>query len=748
MNTLIKNKEIKLYSFDIFDTLVTRRVGLPRGIFAIMQNSIKSSSTFSEDFRNNFYTIRIESEIKARENSDFREISFENIYYQMKQDFNLSDEDCNYLKSLEIQTELENLVGIEENILKIKSLIEKEERVVLISDMYYSEKTLRMFLSHISPIFEKIKIYVSSEYKTSKHEGKLYKIVQSEEKISPKEWLHKGDNKISDIKRAKSLKIQTEYFEFSPLTKYEEELLTLYPENLDFYFLVGASRIARLNKNNNQEKYDFGASFAAPVLYNYINWILDNTIKKEFKTLHFIARDGYIPKIVADMIIKKRGLNINTKYIYGSRLAWRIPSEENYELFIQFLMEEYSQKLSLSFLAYRLHIDVSQINQYLNIKNPEKIFNETERNWLRKELIYNPKIKQAIIQANQERINLLLDYIKQEISLDKDIAFVDVNGSGKTQDILNLYINKISNSTVHTFYLSSNCTNEKGDISKKYTYCKNPKQQIHYCELLFRSLGGQTVGYKKDNNIILPIRENLSNNAILEWGFESYVEGIKDFTDIILNIDKSIDDVNLCYLYQDYITTKCDYATAVILGDIPFATIGDEKDIKKAAPELSLWQILLLTIKGKQIEEISEFPHITIVRGNFISNFVKQLLLNIQKTPKLFIEIKLYLLLKSLKNQTIMFWGASLWLEHFIKKYRIKNNNVLGIIDKNPNRQGNFIDSYQIFSPEELKNQKPNYILMTIKNHNKSIYSDLKNNINENYQDVKLLPNIFETKLL
>lgn len=36
-----KVKQIELYSFDIFDTLVTRRVGTPRGIFALMQEKIK-----------------------------------------------------------------------------------------------------------------------------------------------------------------------------------------------------------------------------------------------------------------------------------------------------------------------------------------------------------------------------------------------------------------------------------------------------------------------------------------------------------------------------------------------------------------------------------------------------------------------------------------------------------------------------------------------------------------------------------
>ena len=737
-------KTFELYSFDVFDTLITRRVGIPRGIFPLMQEEIKDKISLPKDF----YTIRCESERLAREIGECKEITFDDIYRKMQADYSLSDEIISYLKDLEIKTELENLVGIDENILKVKELLKKEERVVLISDMYHSSNTIRMFLSHISPVFEKIKIYVSSEYKTSKYEGKLFRIVQQQENINPQKWVHTGDNKISDIKKAKNIKIKTKYFEFPKLMKYEEELLALYPDNVDYQKLVGASRITRLNKSKNKEKYDFGASFTAPIVYNYVNWILEESLKKGFKTLHFIARDGYIPKIVADMIIEKRGLDIKTKYIYGSRLAWRLPCEENFEPFIELMMKECFGKLSLSLLAYRLHVDIGEINQYLKIKNPKAIFSDEERIILKNKISRNKELKQVILNANKEKIELLNDYIKQEFDLDKNIVFVDVNGSGKTQDILTLYLNQYCKSTVHTFYISTSFPAENIALSQKYTYCTKAKPHYHYFELLCRSLGGQTIGYRKANNKVIPVREIVSDDIILNWGFESYLQGIKDFTKEILYLKKSINDVNLCYLYHDYLTTKCDYNTAVILGDIPFLTIGDEKNIKKAAPELPLWKIILLLIKGRKIDELSEFPHITLMRGNIVSNFVKQSFLRTQQFPKCFIELRLYFKLKSLKNKKLMFWGASLWLEDFIKRYKINNKNILGIIDKNPNRQGCYISSYQIYSPNELAIYNPDYLLMTIKNHNRSIYYDVDSFISKNYPNIKLLPNIFENDFL
>ena len=95
-------------------------------------------------------------------------------------------------------------------------------------------------------------------------------------------------------------------------------------------------------------------------------------------------------------------------------------------------------------------------------------------------------------------------------------------------------------------------------------------------------------------------------------------------------------------------------------------------------------------------------------------------------------------------NEEIVFWGASLFLKDFIKKFHIKTDNVVGIIDKNPNEQGRFIGKYKVFSPDEIKNLKPKYVILTIKNNNFKIYQDIKKTLKKDFPEVKLLPNIFE----
>ena len=317
---MIKQKTKKLYSFDIFDTLVTRKVAMPAGIFALMQE--KLDKDLPENFREDFYIIRINSEKYAREicnkENGTREIIFDDIYSYMQEQYKLSSDEIEKIKQLEIETELENLLPIDKNINELKKLIQDGNEVVLISDMYHSESTIRMFLCHIDKVFNDIKIYVSSEYKKNKHSGQLFTQVQEIEGIAFKNWSHHGDNIQADIKKPKSLGIRTIHTPLPELMPYEKEVLELYPSNSLFQAIVGSARLCRMNvQKKNQDKYDFGASYAAPIIYNYVNWVIDEALEKGFKTLHFVARDGYIPKIVADIIIQKRNLDIKTKYIYG-----------------------------------------------------------------------------------------------------------------------------------------------------------------------------------------------------------------------------------------------------------------------------------------------------------------------------------------------------------------------------------------------------------------------------------------------
>ena len=132
----------QLYSFDIYDTLITRKTATPEGIFALMQKQLEELREYQslpKRLIQNFFIIRIQAEKVARNTyitGDIYDITLAQIYECVRLTSALSQEQTTKLMQLEIETEFNNSLPITQNIEKVKDLIKNGERVVLISNMY------------------------------------------------------------------------------------------------------------------------------------------------------------------------------------------------------------------------------------------------------------------------------------------------------------------------------------------------------------------------------------------------------------------------------------------------------------------------------------------------------------------------------------------------------------------------------------------------------------------------------------
>ena len=99
----------------------------------------------------------------------------------------------------------------------------------------------------------------------------------------------------------------------------------------------------------------------------------------------------------------------------------------------------------------------------------------------------------------------------------------------------------------------------------------------------------------------------------------------------------------------------------------------------------------------------------------------------------------LYTILQS--NKKVLLWGASLFLENFLKKYEISKKyypNILGIIDKNSSRTGSLLSDYEISTPEILKDCEAEEIILTVINSLNERYEEVKTYLNEQNINIKL----------
>lgn len=176
---------VDVVSFDIFDTLIERRVDRPIDIFSIVGNRVLGSK-----YEKIFQQERIEAERLARDKSNNREVTLDEIYQELTK-YDLSVQ--NALKQEEVKQELVGCYFKQEMKPVYNEVLKLEKRVFFISDMYLPKDVIEQML-HKCGINGYEKLYVSNEYGKNKLSGELFKIVLQENNIGPNNMIHLGDS--------------------------------------------------------------------------------------------------------------------------------------------------------------------------------------------------------------------------------------------------------------------------------------------------------------------------------------------------------------------------------------------------------------------------------------------------------------------------------------------------------------------------------------------------------------------------
>ena len=93
-------------------------------------------------------------------------------------------------------------------------------------------------------------------------------------------------------------------------------------------------------------------------------------------------------------------------------------------------------------------------------------------------------------------------------------------------------------------------------------------------------------------------------------------------------------------------------------------------------------------------------------------------------------------MIRQFQNKKIMFYGASLFLENFLKKHPIIKN-VIGIIDKDSNKINKDFCGYKVFPPSYIETLKPDNVILTIVNNNQEIYLSLFDTIFSKHPEIE-----------
>jgi len=197
------------YSFDIFDTVLTRAVLHPKDVFHLVQQRL--ASHHAADYPRLcrcFWGARTWSEFMARRRTIAEDITLQNIYDSLAGDFGLDDAERDLLLATELATESDMLVPIDGAVNLLSAARTARAGVVFISDMYLPSGFIQGVLERFGLFLPGDRLYVSGEVGKSKVSGNLYRHVLGDLGIQPGLLVHCGDNPVSDCRVPHALGIR------------------------------------------------------------------------------------------------------------------------------------------------------------------------------------------------------------------------------------------------------------------------------------------------------------------------------------------------------------------------------------------------------------------------------------------------------------------------------------------------------------------------------------------------------------
>lgn len=307
MNRIYKfSKQFKYISFDIFDTLLFRPYENPTDLFEHLGilNNVKD-----------FKKIRINAEIKAREVSKYSEINIDEIYENIPSDLM-------YLKEQEKMLE-KSILTPNIRLVKLINKLKKIGKIIIItSDMYLDKNTIYDILNKNSIKYDCL--FLSSEYRKTKHNGDLFEEIINKFGIDYSEILHIGDNEHADYKMSTKLGIHAIH-----INKYKDDVnIKSYTKCDNIIFNINLHMLKIYKYHFFMEYWEeIGYKYAGILSLFLSNEVQKNVIENNINNLMFIARDGFLIRKFYRLLHNQ----VPSYYIYLSRYISKFLDDTNFK---------------------------------------------------------------------------------------------------------------------------------------------------------------------------------------------------------------------------------------------------------------------------------------------------------------------------------------------------------------------------------------------------------------------------------
>ena len=315
-----KIEECPVVCFDVFDTLITRRLAEPADIFLYVEKSLGDGFPFSLNR-------------KAAEDQCCREIgdayTIDDIYRRLGEQAGLSQDQTSRLLKAELAAEARFAAPKREMASVFFQCLGAGKRVYLVSDMYlYAVQIERILLS--CGISGQHGLFVSSELGATKAAGTIWPRISA---ITGDDFVHIGDDERADIRPLGEARktfhapnhrdrlSMCGWGHLNPHVRNWEDSLALgllmarlFGDKGDGFEAGGRPLAA--------SPYNFGYLFFGPLLLGFIIWMIGRAKAFRPRRVYFPARDGHLLVRLYNEIISISGLDApEPVYLKTSRRA-------------------------------------------------------------------------------------------------------------------------------------------------------------------------------------------------------------------------------------------------------------------------------------------------------------------------------------------------------------------------------------------------------------------------------------------
>jgi predicted HAD superfamily hydrolase len=730
---LCLEREFKVLSCDIFDTLIFRTLSRPEDLFtsvaeeAILRGYLRIGLE-PEEFRQ----MRVMAD-KAARRVNQTEVDIYEIYDQLPVNIGNKEE----ILKLELKQEKKHLYLNPSVYSLLTYYHQKGLPIVLLSDMYLKRNQLKELLSSVGFDLNIIdELIVSNDCRKTKYgDGYLYgELINKYPLINPNEILHIGDNYHSDVQNAGKFGIKSIYYK----PREDKENIVNLERIRTSMEIPEISSLRKLccylsedtSSKQDQFWYRFGATVMGPLYSIFTEWVIENALQENIKNIYPLMRGGQVMSTFIENSLKEKSVtDISVKPIYISRRSSYLPSLPNINQ--EFIMNEL---LSIPWMT------VGALFRRVKIKNCFEEFSEYKLPQTREFVLDHGKTLYDEIVAylcNQENIQklkgtqlqeseLLMNYLNSEFDLTERFITVDIGHAGTIQSSIENIIKKMDGNVqgCHLIAMGNDMTIPKlfkgidirglisnAGVNGEIYHSNNWMPGI--LDELIRENEGSTVGYKrKADNRIEPILEELQGKEINKDEREICKKGMLEFQKMFLDLLRQKPWVKQGLLQQRKklywpILRFMEYPTfeeAKNLGNLFHENFHDEGEtLETFCPEsleINVKELGPKEFLRKRRSSLLVWP--AGIVGKVYPSYFKHKLLkhsNYSETSKKTMELADFIIDSNLKKVTI--YGAGEMgreLVNLLHSFRVE---IECIIDRNENLWGQMIEGIKIQSLDE-----------------------------------------------